>query len=280
MHITETKNLSRDYLLLLGHAWENNKSFFSTKGEYDYFRQNIYSFCNSVSDSNLSGGDFQTIYSFVESSIVNILDNSLEDTNLSAVSTDLSYLNIFIEFLSQRFNQKLTTQLFLKKIATTLLRYPVNNDNAASVELIMGLYDSSDILYTVCHYMTILNLTDIPEEVLANFMKKARVTKQSRLFRFYLYPFNEHFFRCNYPAYPDECDARELYFGIYYGYFTLTYNSEVYKTLIKMCESVEDNLICKKSHFNPVYNYYLLSEHNSHLSITDIYVPLKRLFRD
>lgn len=276
----EEKQIIRDYLLLLGHAWTDNKRMFSSKGECDYFRQNIYSFCNSVSDSNLSGGDFQTIFSFVESSIVNILDNSLENANLSTGATDLSYLNIFIEFLSQRFNQKLTTQLFLKRIATTLLKYPVIRDNTSSVELIMDLYDSSDILYTVCHYMTILNLTDIPEEILANFMKKARITKQSRLFRFYLYPFNGHFFRCNYPAFPDECDARELYFGIYYGYFMLTYNSEVYKTLLKMCETVDDNLICKKSHFNPVYNYYLLSEHNSHLSITDIYAPLKRLFRD
>lgn len=281
MHIeNEAQQLVRDFLLILKRSWPTTNHQFGESDELAY-RENLILFCNISKSINISPADLQTINNFVYNSIVNLTDNVI-NTGVSSpyVKECVSYILTFLDYLVVNYNLKHITQELLRNSLKYMLTIAASVDDANINEVLMEFYDSTDLLRHISHYMSSLNMSGIEEITISNFMKKARYTAQSRLFRFYLYCLNDQYFRTNYPAFADECSPRELYYGILYNYFKLTYNGEVYKVFLNMCNNVSDDIIYLKNHNNPVYNYFLLSQDNCHLSLKDIYPQIGRLFHN
>ena len=269
-----------DFLLILKKAWPDDDNQFYEREELIY-RDNLIPFCNKAKYDCISSTELQIIFDFVYNSISHLVDIIIRTGEVTDyVKECIHYILIFLDHIALNLNPRFVTQDFFIKIANYILTIPTSVDDLCLNEVLMDFYDSSDLLHNICHYMNSLNIGGIDETTISGFMKKARYTPQSRLFRFFLYGFNDQYFRMNYPAYADECTPRELYYGILYNYFKLTYNGEIYKVFINMCANVSDDIACLKNHDNPIYNFYLLSQDNCHLSLKDIYPQIGRLFHN
>ena len=276
MSASEKVSIIPYFFSLMDRAWDRPDQQFNTIDEV-FFTENLVAFCNESVLNPFPSPEYFRIFKFLSvtvKNLVTIVSNTMEIND--SLTNSMKDVLILMEFLAVNCNAK-PTQTYFERQLSTLLSIPCSlNDD--QLEITLQYYEKTKIFDKTCFYIQTISDSPFPENELSAFMRRLRRNKRELFFQFMLFPLNDHFFKRNLKVYPDECSARDLYYGIKSRYFSISPNHDVYKILLEMCENTPVEEINKKSLTNPVYVYWRLIQEKYHVLESDFYPYIDKLF--
>lgn len=270
--------ISNSFLTMLTRAWPASELQFSSEDEL-FYHNRLFDFCNILHKEELGEDKQSIVLSFIRKSIFNF---SEAYTSFPAYQNDfineVSFLNILIREVSYYFHGA-KVKSFFKELLNDIISFSIDIlPDKARVDL-YSFYDRSGLFEQIC--VSTFNQTDfqLKEDVLYSFMKTLRRLPQENLFAFFLYPFNNSFFRKNHKLYPDECTPKELYYGIRSGFFSYSPFNNVHDTLIMQCKNISDEIASIGNLDNPIYVLWKIYTDGQLPSVVEYHLLIERMFR-
>lgn len=270
--------ISNSFLTMLTRAWPASERQFSAEDEQNYHNL-IYEFCNILHSQNLTEDKQDIVFSFIRSSIFNFSDSfivspAVRDNHIKEVS----FLVILIKEVSFYFHGA-KVKTFFKDIINEIISFSAERCPEDARAIIYDFYDRTGLFEQLCASLFHLCDYSIEEEKLSSLMKTLHRIPQENIFAFFLYPFNNSYFRKNHKIYPDECTPRELYYGIYNGFFSYSPYNNVHSTLISLCDNVDDETASLGNLNNPIYVLWKIYIDGRIHSIVEYHSYIERMFR-
>ena len=268
-----------EFLSLLSNAWSDERHYFTPEDE-ENFNKSVIPFCNYIHTGvkTLSEKDYAVVLDFIRKTIFNFAKNYIGfPLERESIIKNSENFVLFIKEISFYLSGEFVKKTF-KKILREMLIFPVKECSSKEYESLFEFYDRSMIFRQVCLSVFVLIPTTLGEEILMPFMKTLRRLPQENIFAFYLYTFNNSYFRANHKIYPDECKPKELYYGIRSGFFSYSHLNNVHIALMDMCNKIDDSKEQTANLDNPIYVLWRIYTAGHLKSIAEYHSYIEKLF--
>lgn len=273
------KDSQHQFIIQLANAWKSPDTMFLPSEEETY-KNTLIDFCNSTHDYCFSEADFDIIFNFLSKSIRNYLSLYSDSTELrpQIIEDTLFILNL-VRYMALYWKNKYSRSFFSNTL-TFLISFPVSEDiSDEKVALLFDYYEKSHLFISFCELTSQLTTYSIDKDLLIPFMRRIRKLPQLNLFSFYLYQFNDSFFRHQIKIYPDECPPDVLFSGIKSGYFiSRGFLPDCISTLKDLCQTSDPSILKNRNFDNPLYVIWQLYLSGNISSIKDYSQYFELLF--